>query len=260
MTGATIHGRYFRRYPVNQPLGHAEKELTIRPEDTAFVLVDVYGEGFDDSPAHNPDASGVGERVPIDLNTKRRIIQDHLTPALRAARSAGLPVIYVSNSAPRVSLASSTYWEQKWDTLHLDKNEYFAEEGVDPREYHFGGPEVLRYSKSVAPRDGDYYVRKHVHSGFFATRLDTLLRNLGTRNLVFVGFALDECVGTTMIDALWRNYRVILLRDCTYASEITGVDEPGTWTTRWILYTECSIGYTTTSSEWVEACSSLSQA
>jgi hypothetical protein len=57
-----------------------------------------------------------------------------------------------------------------------------------------------------------------------------------------------------MIDALWRNYHVLLLRDCTYAIEIPGVDEPGAWTQRWILYTECAIGCTTTSQAWQDAC------
>jgi ureidoacrylate peracid hydrolase len=62
------------------------------------------------------------------------------------------------------------------------------------------------------------------------------------------------CLGNTMIDALWRNYRVLLLRDCTYAIEIPGIDEPGAWTNRWILYAECAIGYTTTSDAWIAAC------
>jgi hypothetical protein len=74
------------------------------------------------------------------------------------------------------------------------------------------------------------------------------------RHLVCVGFALDVCLGNTMIDALWRNYHVLLLRDCTYAIEIPGIDAPGAWTERWILYTECAIGCTATSTAWQEAC------
>lgn len=254
MSTISLVTRYFRRYPVNHPLGHAEKTLELNADETAFVLVDVYGVGYDPSTSTATDQPE-NERVPIDTGIKRRIIQDNLAPALKAARDAKLPIIYVSNSAPRVKLEDATYWEQKWDTLHLDKNEYYVEEGVDPLEYHEGKPEVLRYSALVAPHETDFYVRKHVHSGFFDTRLDTLLRNLRVKNLVFVGFALDECVGTTMIDALWRNYRVILLRDCTHASEIPTVDEPGSWTNRWILYTECSIGYTATAKGWITACS-----
>ena len=71
-------------------------------------------------------------------------------------------------------------------------------------------PGALVYCAAVKPRAGDYYIRKHVHSAFFDTRLDTLLRNLGCTTVVALGFALDMCVGTTMIDALWRNYRVVL--------------------------------------------------
>ncbi len=83
------------------------------------------------------------------------------------------------------------------------------------------------------------------------------MRNLGTKTLVCVGFALDMCLGTTMIDALWRNYRVLLLRDCTYAVELDGIDPKGSWTSRWILYVECAIGYTSTSEDWARACNSV---
>jgi energy-coupling factor transporter ATP-binding protein EcfA2 len=144
--------------------------------------------------------------------------------------------------------------EQNWDTLHVVKDELYSEDNIDPLEYHHGPSNVLKYSQIVAPQAGDYYIRKHVHSAFFDTRLDTLLRNLGCKTLVCVGFALDMCLGNTMIDALWRNYRVLLLRDCTFAIEIPGIDAPGAWTDRWILYAESAIGYTATSETWIAAC------
>lgn len=247
-----INGRYFRKYPIGTPLGHADRELSLTADDTAFVLVDVYGLGFDAHP--EPEAAPEPAVVPIDRDHKRRVIVERVRPALDAARAAGFPVVYVTNSAPRIALARSAYAEHKRDTLRVDKDSFYAEQDVDPREYHHGPAKTLSYSDVIAPRPGDYFIRKHVHSGFFDTRLDTLLRNLGCRNLVFVGFALDACLGTTMIDALWRNYRVLLLRDCTLASEIPTIDEPGAWTARWVLYVECAVGYTTTSADWIRAC------
>jgi len=150
--------------------------------------------------------------------------------------------------------AKSAYAEFKWDTLHVNKDELYAEDDIDPKEYHYGPSDVLKYSKVIAPQEGDYYIRKHAHSGFFDTRLDTLLRTLGVKTLFYVGFALDMCLGTTMIDALWRNYRVMLLRDCTYAIEIFEVDALGSWTNRWLLYVECAVGYTLTSQDFIKAC------
>ena len=84
----------------------------------------------------------------------------------------------------------------------------------------------------IAPQSDDYYIRKYVYSGFWDTRLDSLLRNLGIRTLVCAGFAADICLLGTMIDALYRNYRIVLLRDATQAVEIpdstarTGVYAP----------------------------------
>ena len=250
-----IRGRYYRMYPPEKFLGYAEREFELDTAETVFLVVDVYGLGFD---PHSEEADEASEWMGMvsqqSIEREKDIVVNHIRPSLDAAREVGLPVVYISNSAPRIALSKSAYQEQKWDTLNLSKDELYAEDNIDPLEYHYGDSDVLKYSKIVAPHEGDYYVRKHVHSGFFDTRLDTLLRNLGCKTLVCVGFALDMCLGTTMIDALWRNYRVLLLRDCTYAIEVPGVDEPGAWTDRWILYAECAIGYTAVSEAWIAAC------
>jgi nicotinamidase-related amidase len=249
MATIRIKGRYYRLYPPEKFLGYAEKEFELDTSETVFLIVDVYGLGFDPEDA----CESAWEVSPQYTQGVKRAIP-RIRSATDTAREVGLPVVYVSNSAPRIALSKSAYQEQKWDTLDLSKDELYAEDNIDPLEYHYGPSDVLKYSRIVAPQEGDYYIRKHVHSGFFDTRLDTLLRDLGCKTLVCVGFALDMCLGNTMIDALWRNYRVLLLRDCTYAIELPGVDEPGAWTNRWILYTECAIGYTATSEAWITAC------
>ena len=249
MAGITLTGRYYRLYPRQKPLGHAERELELRPRDTVFLIVDVYGLGADpdDTPQDAWDYDSC-------YYQQWRAAMPRIAAAKQAARRAGFPTVYVSNSAPRIDLADSAYQEVKSNALNVNKDELFAETNVDPLEYHQGDADALKYSRIIAPDDGDYYIRKHVHSAFFDTRLDTLLRNLDCRTLVCAGFALDMCLGTTMIDALWRNYRVVLLRDCTAAVELPGVDDPGAWTDRWILYTEYAVGYTATSEQWIGAC------
>ena len=248
MAAIRLPGRYFRMYPPEKPLGHAQKQLQLDTAQTVFLLVDVY------DPALQPDAS----RSPWELTgyfiDQCKQVMPAMVAARQAARDVNLPIVYLANSAPRIALADSAYQEMKTNTINANKDELFAEDNVDPREYHHGDSQVLKYAKIIEPRQGDYFIRKHAHSGFFDTRLDTLLRNLGCKTLICAGFALDMCVGTTMIDALWRNYRVVLLRDCTRAIEIAGIDEPDAWTNRWILYTECAIGYTATADQWITAC------
>jgi ureidoacrylate peracid hydrolase len=133
--------------------------------------------------------------------------------------------------------------------------ELFCEENIDPLEYVYGHSTYIKHAPVIAPEPDDYYIRKWVYSGFFDTRMDTLLRNLGVKTLFCAGFAGDICLLCTMIDAVYRNYRVILLRDCTQAVEIPEVD--GTdfaFTKRIVLWAECYLGYTVTSDQFVAAC------
>jgi nicotinamidase-related amidase len=246
-----ISGRFYRQYPPGNFEGFSERELHLPRDETAVLVVDIYGL---ESPSNRPH-SGMGAEYG-DARAQE-IIATAVRPALDAAREAGLAVVYVANSAPRIALKHSAYWEQKWETQHVDKDDLYSEDIVDPREYHFGDSDALKYTELSRPHPGDYFVRKHTHSGFFDTRLDTLLRNLRVHNLICMGFALDMCLGATMMDALWRNYRVLLLRDCTYAVELPGIDVPGSWTQRWVTYVETAIGFTTTSATFVDACGQL---
>jgi nicotinamidase-related amidase len=252
MPTLSLPGRYFRLYPPDRFLGHASRRFDVSTSQAALLLVDVYGCGFDPDGGDPSSWSGLVS----DQSARREpeIVGQRIRPAVDAARSVGLPIVYAANSAPRVALERSAYEEMKRDTLEFETATMYAEQGVDPREYHAGPSDVLRYSEVIAPRPGDYFIRKHTHSAFFDTRLDTLLRNLGVRTLVCAGFALDVCLGNTMMDAVWRNYRCLLLRDCTFAIEIPGIDQPGRWTERWITYVESCIGYTLTSAEFVAAC------
>lgn len=246
-----LPGRYYRMYPPDAFAGFTEERLTLAPRETAVLAVDIYG-GHD-----QPDVwSGMVSQS--STQHAGQLLQDRIAPVLEATRRVGLPLIFAANSAPRIALEHSAYGELKRRGMDVDQDELYAETGADGLEYQRGPSEVLTYLDDVAPRDGDYLIRKHVHTAFFDTRLDTLLRNLGIRNLICLGFALDVCLGTTMMDAVWRNYRVVLLRDCTYAIELPGIDQDGSWTKRWLTYVESNLGHTTTSEEFLEGCRVLS--
>ena len=67
----------------------------------------------------------------------------------------------------------------------------------------------------LAPRAEDLFVSKRRCSGFFATELDRLLREAGIDTLIFTGATTSVCVESTLRDAFYRDYRCILLSDCT---------------------------------------------
>ncbi len=75
-------------------------------------------------------------------------------------------------------------------------------------------------AKLLMPEEDDYFVLKPMHSGFYGSSLDVLLKSLGVRRLIITGFAADICVLFTANDAYMRDYQVIVPPDCI-ASEST---------------------------------------
>ena len=251
MTDLTLKCRYFRRYPPEQYLGHAEVDLSIQLARTAFMVIDVYGLGYAEEDAASPKPTMVTSG---SVRNERDVVLNHIVPTLATAREIGLPVVYVSNSAPRVALDRYEFCIQRNRNAEHHFETIFAEENVDPWEYTHSNSAFIKYSRPVAPQGDEPFVRKIVYSGFFETRLDALLRHRRIDTLIFVGFSLSECLLGTMIDALYRNCRVILLRDCTLATETVPEEEARlAFTGRMILWTETYLGWSTTSQEFIAA-------
>jgi len=250
-----LNARYYRWFPAEEHLGHGEETLVIHPAETAFVLVDVYLPDIDrevNGALHEEAALSFK-----DYRLWRDITLEHIGPSLSAARGAGLPVIYVTNSGPRIALGRSAFADKLRQSLASELEDTFTEDCVDPLEYHYGPSKQLQFPDAVAPQPGDFYIRKHTYSGFFETRLESLLRNLRVRNLIFVGFRLDACLMSTVLDALYRNFKVILLRDCTLASELPHEIDAMAFTQRMLLWFEALVGVTVDSKDFIAACKAV---
>lgn len=235
-----IPGRYYRMYPPEEYLGGAEEPLALDLNETAFMLIDVYGLGY--SP---------GEPEPVrpalfykgSTEVERQVMVNHVKPSLEAARGTGMPIVYLNNSNQMVATQRSEFGSILVRTHGLTVAERWE---TDPVEF--------RFSKLIEPKPGEYVVRKQMYSGFFETCLETLLRNLRIRNLICVGFAANACVLGTLTDALYRNYRIVLLRDCTAAMEYHDTMDDQTITKSIIRHVEAFLGYTSTSGEFIRAC------
>lgn len=108
-----------------------------------------------------------------------------------SARAAGVPVVYVNDNFGR--------WRSDFRTV------------VSTCET-LKGREVVRL---LRPEEDDYFVLKPMHSGFFDTALELLLRKLGAKQLVLTGFAGNICVLFTANDAYLRGFQLLVPEDCT---------------------------------------------
>ena len=66
----------------------------------------------------------------------------------------------------------------------------------------------------LVPDARDIRVAKHRMSGFWDTPLDSILRNLDVRTLLFAGVNADQCVLHTLADANFLGYDTIMVTDC----------------------------------------------
>lgn len=162
----------------------------LAPPRTAVLVVDVQNDFC------APEGSFA--RNGMSVAAGRRILGP-LAHLLDGARAAGVRVIYL-RFVEEAAVVSEAYDRQRY---RAGRNlRYCADEwgkGIVPE---------------VAPRSGEAVVDKVRASGFFNTRLDTILRCGGTTTLVLTGMATESCVLATAIDATARDYYVVLATDC----------------------------------------------
>jgi nicotinamidase-related amidase/catechol 2,3-dioxygenase-like lactoylglutathione lyase family enzyme len=68
--------------------------------------------------------------------------------------------------------------------------------------------------RALAQANPAFIVRKHRFGAFYGTRLEQLLRMLGTRTLFVTGTTTNACVETTIREAYLRDYDVVAVTDC----------------------------------------------
>ena len=131
----------------------------------------------------------------------KKILRQALTiaPVLarlkKRAREAGIPVIYVNDNFGQ--------WRSEMSKLI----QYCLRPEAAGRAF----VEQLR------PDGEDYSVLKPMHSAFYQTPLDLLLRELGASSIILSGLATNSCILCTAHDANMRNLKIIVPGDCCAA-------------------------------------------
>ena len=67
----------------------------------------------------------------------------------------------------------------------------------------------------LGAEDDDWFVEKTRLSAFFGTNLEVILRGLHAETVVFAGVLTNQCVAATSKDAMYRDFKDIVVEDCT---------------------------------------------
>ncbi|MSP82904.1 MAG: cysteine hydrolase [Alphaproteobacteria bacterium] len=126
--------------------------------------------------------------------------------AIAACRQAGLPIIYT----------------QHWlDPRGNDALRYEPQaQGGRPLHSVAGNPMAAIHA-DLAPQPDDIIVRKQRWTGFHGTNMDVVLRRMDASHLIMLGVWTEACFETSVWDALWRDYRITIVKDaCSTATSL----------------------------------------
>ncbi|MER8401420.1 isochorismatase family cysteine hydrolase [Mesorhizobium sp. M1348] len=117
--------------------------------------------------------------------------------ALDACRAAGLPIIYT----------------QHWlDPRGVDALDIDLQSDGRPKNGVADTP-AAEIHINLKPEAQDLLVRKQRFSAFYNTNLELLLRRLDVDHLIMFGIWTEACFETTVWDAIWRDYRITIVKD-----------------------------------------------
>jgi nicotinamidase-related amidase len=76
------------------------------------------------------------------------------------------------------------------------------------------------FVRSLLPDSDDYFVLKPMHSAFYMTPLEVLLRHLQVETLILTGLTSASCITVTAHDANMRGFDIYIPRDCSCACNV----------------------------------------
>lgn len=158
--------------------------MVLDPTTTAVIVVDMV----------NDFCKPGGKMV---LPGYERLVQPQLQ-VIQAARENGAPVIWV-HDAHRANVRQDREWLKR--TPHCVENTW--------------GVEII---EDLGAKPDEIHVIKRRYSSFFQTDLDLTLKDLGVHQLVVFGVVTNICVRSTVHDAFFNGYEVVVPQDCCAAT------------------------------------------
>jgi len=132
------------------------------------------------------------EGAPLEVPSARGVVLN-IKSEIEKAREAGVPIIYVCDS-------------------HNENDLEFERMGWPAHAVE--GSEGAKVFSELKPLPEDTVVAKKRYSGFYGTSLEAVLKEKGITSLLVTGCVTNICVLYTVADAVQREYKVKVLKDC----------------------------------------------
>jgi nicotinamidase-related amidase len=171
----------------------------LEPQRAALVIIDMQRDFL--------EPGGFGESLGNDVSLLRRTIEP-TKRLLDAARAAGMTVIH-TREGHRADLTDLPPTKKVRGHPSLA----IGDEGAMGRLLVRGEPghDII---PELYPIAGEPVIDKPGKGAFYATDLDTILKNRGIGQLIVCGVTTEVCVNTSVREANDRGYDCLVVEDC----------------------------------------------
>jgi nicotinamidase-related amidase len=178
--------------------------VTMDLNRTAIIIIDMQNDFC--------AKGGWVDHLGVDYTPDRAAIGP-LQQLLPALRTAGVPVIWVNwgNRPDLKNMPPNQLHLYKPSGVGIGLGEPLPGSGAHVLEKDSWAAAVV---DDLKQEPDDIRVDKYRISGFWDTPLDSILRNLGTRTILFAGVNTDQCVLHSLTDANFLGYGCLLVEDC----------------------------------------------
>jgi nicotinamidase-related amidase len=169
------------------------------PERTALVVVDMINHQLTLGQTFLGDLERNGISTAYYLERVEQLVIPNHIRLLRAARQAGVKVIYLRVGAHRPDFA---------DILPAFRESFRRWNALD-------GEWTCAVDERIRPEPGDISLLKSGSGGFSTSALDTHLRNMRIENVLYTGVISNGCVLLTLGAGFDLGYRGYFISDAT---------------------------------------------
>jgi len=134
----------------------------------------------------------------IDIEHMRRVIEP-IRQLLKDVRAKNIPVVWTRHGTRGLDDGGP----------FMRLRPFLADGGL--RQGTWG----YQIYEDLQPREADWYVEKTRLSAFFQTNLESVLRNLDADTVLITGVLTNQCVAATSKDAMFRDFKPIVIEECT---------------------------------------------